>query len=152
MIVVLAAAVSLPIAGITLRAVSLTAWQIFDPCVHWDASESTSGGKSSGPKDACKTVTVNGESRLRAITSTTLIPGVLLLATVLAAIGVVRSRRGLIFTGAVLMLGETPLTYSIAPLTLITGLLYLTLAKLRREAGKKRRILPPEEQGLLCVA
>ncbi|MBZ5590624.1 MAG: hypothetical protein LAP39_00195 [Acidobacteriia bacterium] len=127
-VLVLAGIVSLPTAGIALRAVGITAWQMFDPCVRWDASGSTSGSLSIGPRDVCRTVTVNGQSKLRAATVTALIPGVVLLCTVLATIGVVRSRRGWIFAGAVLMLAETPLTFTIAPLTLMTGLLYLILA------------------------
>jgi hypothetical protein len=132
-VVALAVIVSLPTAGFALRAVGLTVWEILDPCVRWDASGSNSGSLSIGPKDVCRTVRGYGESRLRAITRTALIPGVVFLCTVLAAIGVVRSRRGLIFAGAVVMLVETPLTYSIAPLTLVTGLVYLILANTPKE-------------------
>ena len=83
---------------------------------------------SIGPNDVCRSVTMNGESKLRAITVSALVPGVVLLSTLLAIIGVARTHRWLIFVAAVLMLVETPLTFSIAPLTLITGLLYLYFA------------------------
>jgi len=125
---VLAVIVTLPTAGLALRAVAITAWQMFDPCVRWDASGSTSGSLSSRAMGGCRAVTVNGQSRLRAVTMTALVPGGLLLSTVLAAIGLVRSRRWFIFVGALLMLAETPLVFTIAPLTLITGLLYLIVA------------------------
>jgi len=126
-LIVLAAIVTLPTAGLALRAVTMTAWQMFDPCVRWDASGSTSGSLSSREMGGCRAVTVNGESKLRAVTMA-LIPGGLLLSTVLAAIGVLRSRRWLIFAAAVLMLADTPVVFTIAPLTAVTGLLYLILA------------------------
>lgn len=80
---------------------------------------------SIGPNDVCRSVTMNGESKLRAVTTTALVPGVLLLSALLATIGVARARRRLIFVAAGLMLAETPVVFTIAPLTLITGLLYL---------------------------
>jgi hypothetical protein len=73
-------------------------------------------------------VKVIGESKLRAITVSALVPGGVLLSTLLATIGVAVARRWFVFVAAVLMLAETPLTFSIAPLTLITGLLYLFFA------------------------
>jgi hypothetical protein len=133
---VLAVIVTLPTAGLALRAVAITAWQLFDPCVRWDANNS-----SIGPNAACRTVTGIGESRLRAIVMTALIPGVVLLSTVLAAIGLVRSRRWFIFVGALLMLAETPLVFTIAPLTAVTGLLYLILAN--SGVGHITQPLPP---------
>jgi hypothetical protein len=84
--------------------------------------------RSIGPNDVCRSVTTIGESKVRAITVSALVPGVVLLSTVLAMVGVALARRWLIFLAAVLMLAETPLTFSIAPLTLITGLLYLFFA------------------------
>jgi hypothetical protein len=80
---------------------------------------------SIGPNDVCRSVTMNGESKLRAVTTTALVPGVLLLSTLLAITGVARARRWLVFVAAVLMLAETPVVFTIAPLTFITGLLYL---------------------------
>jgi hypothetical protein len=68
---------------------------------------------------------MNGESKLRAMTTAALVPGVLLLSALLATIGAARARRWLIFVAAGLMLAETPVVFTIAPLTLITGLLYL---------------------------
>lgn len=135
--IVLAAIVTLPTAGLTFRAVAITAWQMFDPCVHWDGSGSASISASIGPNDACRAVTVNGESRLRAVTMTALIPGGVLLSTVLAAIGVVRSRRWLIFAAALLMFAETPFVFTIAPLTFLSGVAYLILAN----AGWRSRSL-----------
>ncbi len=61
-----------------------------------------------------------------------LIPGVVLLSTLLAIIGVAVARRWLIFVAAVLMLVETPAVVTIAPLALITGLIYLFFANRSR--------------------
>jgi hypothetical protein len=89
---------------------------------------------SIGPNDVCRSVTVNGESKLRAVTTTALVPGVLLLSTLLAMAGVACARRWLIFVAAALMLVETPVVFTIAPLTLITGLLYLFFASRQQRA------------------
>jgi len=59
-----------------------------------------------------------------------LIPGGVLLSAVLGIIGVVFSHRRLILAGAFLMLAETLVVFTIAPLTLIAGLGSLFLARL----------------------
>jgi len=87
---------------------------------------------SIGPNDVCRSVTVHGGSKLRAVTTAALVPGALLLSIVLATTGVARARPWLIFVAAVLMLGETPVVFTIAPLTLLTGLLYLFFASRSR--------------------
>jgi hypothetical protein len=127
--VLIAVIVSAPAAVIAVWSISHTVSQMFDPCVRWEASEGTSGrfSASIGPNDVCKSITINGESKLRAGVVSTLVPGIVLVSTVLATIGVALSRRWLIFVGSILMLAETPVVFSIAPLTLITGLLYLLL-------------------------
>lgn len=78
-----------------------------------------------GPNDVCRSVTMNGESKLRAVTTTALVPGVVMLSTLLATIGVALRRGWLILVAAALMFAETPVVFTIAPLTSITGLLYL---------------------------
>ena len=83
---------------------------------------------SIGPSDVCRSVTIHGESKLRAVTTAALVPGVVLLSTLLATTGVAFARRWLIFVAAGLMLAETPVVFTIAPLTLITGLVYLFFA------------------------
>jgi hypothetical protein len=87
---------------------------------------------SIGPNDVCRSVTVHGESKLRAVTTAALVPGVVLMGTLLAITGVARARRWLIFVAAGLMLAETPVVFTIAPLTLLTGLLYLFFASRSR--------------------
>jgi hypothetical protein len=126
---------SAPTAAIAVRAITHTVLDIFDPCVRWEPSASSGSGSMSaaiGPNDVCRSVTVNGESKLRAITLSALVPGVVFLSTLLAMAGVALARRGLIFVAAVLMFAETPVVFTIAPLTLITGLVYLFFAKWSR--------------------
>ena len=129
--VLIAVIVSAPAAVIAVWSIRYTVSQMFDPCVRWEASGGTSGSFSAyiGPNDACKSTTVVGESKLRAGVVSTMVPGVVLVSTMLTTIGVAFSRRWLIFVGAILMLAETPVVFSIAPLTLITGVLYLLFAK-----------------------
>jgi hypothetical protein len=129
--VLIALIVSAPAAVIAVWSIRHTVSQMFDPCVRWEARGSTSGSFSAsiGPNDVCKSITINGESKLRAGVVSTMVPGVVLVSAMLATIGVAFSRRWLIFIGAILMLAETPLVFSIAPLTLITGVLYLLFAK-----------------------
>ncbi|MCU1272867.1 MAG: hypothetical protein JWO48_298 [Bryobacterales bacterium] len=123
--------VSAPAAFISVWSITRTLSQMFDPCVRWESSGGISGtlSDSIGPNDVCKSLTVHGESKFRVGTVGALVPGVVLVSTLLATIGVAVSRRWLIFVGAILMLAETSVVLSIAPLTLITGLLYLLVAK-----------------------
>ena len=135
-ILILAVIVSAPVAAVAVWSVTRTVSQMLDPCVRWEPGASGSGSMSAsiGPNDVCRSVTMNGESKLRAVTTAALVPGVLLLSTLLATTGVARARRWLIFVAAGLMLAETPVVFTIAPLTLITGLLYLFFASRSRAA------------------
>jgi hypothetical protein len=72
---------------------------------------------------------MHGESKLRAVTICVLVPGGVLLSAVLGTIGVAVSRRPLILAGACLMLAETFVVFTIAPLTFIAGLAFLFLAQ-----------------------
>jgi hypothetical protein len=58
-----------------------------------------------------------------------LVPGGVLVGAALGIIGVAVSRRRLVFAGAFLMLAETLVVGTIAPLTLIAGLGSLFLAR-----------------------
>jgi len=72
---------------------------------------------------------MQGESKLRSATMCALMPGGVLLSAVLGMIGLAISRRRLILAGAFLMLAETLVVFTIAPLTLIAGLGFLFLAQ-----------------------
>jgi hypothetical protein len=128
-ILILAAIVSVPSAAIAVWSISRTFLDMLDPSVRWEPSTgvsgSFSGSLSVGPNQIRR---VYGESKLVAITRTALVPGVVLLSTLLATIGVGLGRRWMVFVAAAMMLAEEPVTFSIAPLTLATGLLYLSFA------------------------
>ena len=128
-ILILAVIVSAPTAAIAVWSIAHTVSDIFDPSVRWEPVTSThgsfSGSVSAGQN---QTVKVNGESKVRAITVSILVPGVVLLSTLLAITGVAGARRWLIVVAGILMLAETAVIFTIAPLTLVTGLLYLFFA------------------------
>jgi hypothetical protein len=127
--VLLALAFSGPPAGVAIWSIGSTVSQMSDPCVRWDDSGSHQLSATIRPGDPCASITEVGESRLRAATICALIPGGVLLGATLGIIGVAVSRRRLIFAGAFLMLAETLVVFTIAPLTLIAGLGSLFLAR-----------------------
>ena len=128
--VLLAVTFCTPPAGVAIWSISRTVSQMSNPCVRWDVGGSPELSASLRPNDPCRSISVRGESRLRAATMCALIPGGVLLSAVLGIIGVVCSRRRLILAGAFLMLAETLVVFTIAPLTLIAGLGSLFLARL----------------------
>jgi hypothetical protein len=127
--VLLAIAFSGPPASVAIWAIDSTVSQMSDPCVRWDDNGTHQLSASVRPGDLCASITAVGESRLRAATICALIPGGVLLGAALGIIGVAASRRRLILAGAFLMLAETLVVFTIAPLTLIAGLGSLFLAR-----------------------
>lgn len=128
-ILILAVIVSVPTAAIAVWSITHTVLDIFDPTVRWEPSTGTSGRFSGSVSiGRNQTVRVIGESKVQAITVSALIPGGVLLSTLLATIGVAVTRRWFVFVAAILMLAETPVVFTIAPLTLATGLFYLFFA------------------------
>ena len=126
---IVAAIVSAPVAGIAVWSIGHTVLELLDPTVRWEPSASGRGGVSrSVTAGRNQTVTVIGESKSKAIAVSALIPGGVLLSALLAVTGAACRRPWMIAVAAVVMLVETPLTYSIAPLTLVTGVLYLVFA------------------------
>ena len=126
--VLLAVIFSTPPAAVAIWSISSTLSQMTNPCVRWDGG-GDQWSNSLGPNDPCKSITVQGESKLRAATLCALIPGGVLLSAVLGMIGVAILRRRLILAGAFFMLAETLVVFTIAPLTLIAGLGFLFLAQ-----------------------
>jgi len=120
---------STPPAAVAIWSISQTLSQMSNPCVRWDGGGGPELSDPLGPNDPCKSITVQGESKLRAATMCALIPGGVLLGAVVGMIGLAVSRRRLIVAGAFLMLAETLVVFTIAPLTLIAGLGFLFLAQ-----------------------
>jgi len=134
--VLLAIAFSGPPAGVATWSIGSTVSQMSEPCVRWDSSGSHQLSATLRPGDPCASITGVGESKLRAATICALIPGGVLLAAALGIIGVAVSRRPLILAGAFLMLAETLVVFTMAPLTLIAGLGSLFLARRASRAGQ----------------
>jgi hypothetical protein len=118
-------------AAVAVWSIGYTLSQVSDPCVHWNGGggPAQQWSASLGPNDPCRSMTMHGESKLRAVAICALVPGGVLLSAVLGMIGVAVSRRPLILAGACLMLAETFVVFTIAPLTLIAGLAFLFLAQ-----------------------
>jgi hypothetical protein len=135
--VLLAVTFSAPPAAVAIWSISRTVSQMSNPCVRWNEGGGPELTASIGPKDPCRSVTGRSESRLRAATISALIPGGVLLGAVLGVIGVAVSRRRLILGGAFLMLAETLVVFTIAPLTLIAG---FGLAFLARRLARAQQI------------
>jgi len=127
--VLLAVICSTPPAAVAIWSIGRTLSQMSNPCVRWDGGGRHGWSDSLGPNGPCKSITVQGESKLRAATMGALIPGGVLLGAVLGMIGLAVSRRRLILAGAFLMLAETLAVFTIAPLTLIAGLGFVILAR-----------------------
>jgi hypothetical protein len=143
--VLLAVIVSAPPAAVAIWSISRTVSQLSDPCVRWNGGGGHEFSASLGPPSAggdrrpngsCKSLTVNGESKVRAEAICAMVPGGVLLSAVLGMIGVAVGRRPLILAGAFLMLAETFVVFTIAPLTFIAGLAFLFLAQRGRRAAQ----------------
>lgn len=128
--VLLAVIFSTPPAAVAVWSIGSTLSQLSNPCARWDGGEGPARNWSAslGPNDPCRSLTRHGESKLRAVTICALVPGGVLLSAVLGVIGAAVSRRPLILAGALLMLAETFVVFTIAPLTLIAGLAFVYLA------------------------
>lgn len=115
-----------PTAGIALWSIAHTVTDLLDSCARWDYAPGEA--ISVGPHDACRAITAHAESKPRALIKAATVPGGMLVASMLALVGAVLSRRRLLITAGIGMLAETLLVFSIAPLTLIVGLSFIVLA------------------------
>ena len=120
-----------PIAAIALWSIGNTVTDVFDPCVHWQYAAREPMSLEVGPHDACRSATVHGESKTRALIRAATVPGGMLFASILALMGAAFSRRLWLIGAGVFMLAETLLVLSIAPLTFAAGLSYVVLARRR---------------------
>jgi hypothetical protein len=88
-------------------------------------------------------VTVHSGSKLRQVTVAALVPGGLLAASLLAVAGAASSRRRVMLAGAIGMLAETVVVFTIAPLTLAAGVILLFLARQVAPSVQSRTIMIP---------
>jgi hypothetical protein len=131
---VLSVAVGIIAASSIIRTFS----DMHNPCVQWVRPGTGETIVSVAP-EGCSGVTVHGQTRLQASVMAIVIPGGLLASIALFWAGIARSRQRLITTGAVLMLAETLVVFTIFPLTLLTGIAfaYVAYAPAGRIRGRK---------------
>ena len=139
--ILLAVLASLPLGLVAIRAVVVVVRDFSDPCLQWGErsgsgySTNLSGALVAG--DPCVTrASGTSETKAGAIMRTLLVPGGILAAIGLGVLGAARSRHKLVVTGACLMLVEAvPLIFSVAPLALLAGGVFLWVANRIRPSG-----------------
>jgi hypothetical protein len=119
-------AAALPAAGISAWSLQHTAREFADPCTAWEVPQGYVVHVA--PDDPCRTRSVQGWSKAHAATVAALVPGGVLTAAILAVVGAARRRKPLLFAGGFLMMLETFVVFTIAPLTLLAGVTFLLVA------------------------
>lgn len=114
-----------PIGAVAIWSIHRTAQRLADPCAIWGSAQMSA---AIGPHDPCRAVTVNPGSRAGEALVAAAAPGGLLAFAALAITGAARSRRRRVLAGAIGMLAETVVVFTIAPLTLAAGLVLLLIA------------------------
>lgn len=130
-ILLLTIAAATPVAAVATWSIHQTLNELSDPCAKWGNMPGEPEGQitaSIGPHDPCRAVSVHSGSKARAAIIAALVPGGLLTAALLAVGGAAFSRRRVMFAGAIGMLAETTVVFTIAPLTALVGLSFLFLA------------------------
>jgi len=117
-----------PLAALAVWSLQHTARELMDPCIAWESgsSNSFSGSAAIAPGDPCRMRGVNGQSRATAETIAVLVPGGMLAGAILAIAGALRRRPRMLFGAALFTLAETVGAFSIFPLTLLAGAVFLT--------------------------
>jgi hypothetical protein len=132
--ILIAVLVSLPLGLVAIRAIVMEVRDLSDPCLHWGESSDWGSGvilsSSARPAGPCAAhFSGTSETKAGAIIRTLLVPGGILAAITLGVLGAARWRPGLVGIGAGLMLVEAvPLIFSLAPLALLTGGVFLWVA------------------------
>jgi shikimate dehydrogenase len=124
----LTSVVASPLIAITMWSIGRTAMDLSNPCIVWGQSMALHS-LHVGPHDPCREKGSNAGSKAGAALLAALVPGGVLAAAILAVVGAASSRPRLMLVASVAMLLETPVVFTIAPLTLIAGLSFLFLAR-----------------------
>ena len=122
-------AAAAPVAAIATWSISQAVIELSDPCASWDYPPEQPVHVQIGPHDACRARSAHTESKARAAIRAAIVPGGLLLAAMLAVAGAALSRRRVVIAAGIVMLAETLVVFSIAPLTLVVGVSFLLLSK-----------------------
>jgi hypothetical protein len=127
---VLTGLISVLLAAISVWSLGHTAVEMLDPCMRWEPQTGPGfqGHASIEPNSPCRGVTVSGQSRRQAITVALLVPGGVLGGTLLAGFALLRARRRLMIGAGVILLLETLVVFTIAPLTLAAAIVYFFAA------------------------
>lgn len=122
LIVVIAGLCALVTGAAAVWSVGRTVSDLGDPCVMWSPPAIAQAPAG------CRSVTVHGESKIRAAAVALLVPGGLLASIALCAVGFARRRRASVSIAAAVMFGESLVAFTLLPLTLATGLAFLGVA------------------------
>ena len=126
--ILLVCSLAAPVAGIALWSIGHTAGDLLDPCATWGYPPDQPLSARVGPHDTCRARAAHVESKARATLQAAVVPGGILIASLLAVTGVFRARRRMMIAAGIGMLAETLLVFTIAPLTLIAGAGFLLIA------------------------
>ena len=139
--ILVAVLASLPVGLLAMRAIVMEVRDLSDPCLQWGQSSDWGYGTiapfSARSSDPCAPrVSGTSETKAGAIVRTLLVPGGILAAIALGVLGAARSRPKLVVIGGCLMLVEAaPLIFSVAPLALLAGGVFLWVANRLQPAG-----------------
>jgi hypothetical protein len=128
-VLLLTIVVASPVAAIALWSIGKTVKELSDPCVTW--GQSTPYHAMIGPHDPCRQRGGHSLTRVNAALLAAFVPGGVLAAASLGIAGAASRRRRLMLAGGIVMLLETLVVFTIAPLTLIAGLSFIFLAPKR---------------------
>jgi hypothetical protein len=134
--VLLAAVASVPLGLVAIRAFAIEVSNFRDPCFHWgDGSGTTSSGSFRSslrlhPGDPCATRSeFTSETKTGSVIRVLIVPGGVLAAIAFGILGAVRTRPLFAVVGACLMFAEAIPIFSLAPVAVLTGGVYLFVAK-----------------------
>jgi hypothetical protein len=132
--VAIAALAALPPVLLSLWSVNQSLTRFSDPCFQWGTPQSSDGGYSMSatiaPGSPCRHMGGTSETKTEAIVKMVLVPGGILLASLLGLVGTLLSRPSVTVLGAGLMFLESaPLIFSFAFLTVFVSGLFLVAAR-----------------------
>ena len=126
--ILLVCSLAAPVAGVALWSIGHTARDLLNPCTTWGYPLDQPVSVRLGPHDICRARSVHVESKAGATLQAAIVPGGMLIASLLAVTGVFRSRRRMMIAAGIGLLAETLVAFTISPLTLIAGAGFLLVA------------------------
>jgi len=118
----------MPIGLVAAGSVFSRVRDFLDPCLQWGENSGSVASlppPSAHPAPCATRVSATSETRRGAVVQLLLAPGGILLAVALGIIGAVRARQGLVVSAAVLLFVEAFIAFSVAPLALLAGFVFL---------------------------